>query len=1463
MVDGVSRSRVNAGGKPLATTDAEIRAFWRWFGSSDVVDSDGRPLVVYHGTRPGNDIKKFRMPGNGVDGIYFTPDVNYAEGFTIDVFGDTDSAGAIYPVYLSVKKPFIVKTTDGSPDFEKFVYRGYNIQGLKNQGYDGAILEVDGLGLDQVISFDPKQIRSAIGNVDEFDGNNDSVPLDAPTEKTNERASRSNRDDAGTSEQGDPRSRQDDGAAKNQRVKGAGSSSQFQEASFTNRRSLFTDAYEDLGLGDAAAIELLPPVRRYAILAKAVKEQYGLASVQKSDNANIQKSIDQLLDAYRNLKFMTAALDLPPTAIGLDGTLALALTSQGKFLGAYFPKGSDGKELEGVTTNTPTIGLPGRSNSFAHEWGHALDYFILDRKQGVLGNLSGFIRKGESLSDQVPTELADSFKLLMNSLFFDKAEQSARILDLESRIEAAAKKGIDATKLKADLKRVQDGASQSRVGQSEFYRTSSDYGNNPDYWRKPTEMLARSFEAYVAHKVEGAGGTTEFIAKGDDAYMSNADERLAKTFPKDADRYNIFRAYDLMFDALRADGLLGRGPVEMMPTAIGPVDVNALFMPADQLLPKGKWRDRIFAADKRALRARAVEIKLAEGRPAPPRNTAQSVGDFAAAALGTNRGNLLGMEGHYREAGNTAAADAIYEITKRIGNDPGAGREGFKGGYFAEAVRLTSSQYYNRLGVIARNNDIDLKNAGELAQLTDVLTAIDIEGAKAPANIRQAALELSGLMKDFWYYLDRAGLDVGFIEDQGYLPRMIDSPLVEGDPAGFLKAATAVYKIKFERDVQRPSEADELVEVLAELVSRAEGSLVPGKALTEFKKALKELSRLNKALDAANKTGDGDAMAAAQGALDEFLDGNMEIFDEAYDTIGDAWSETSAHAYRQNILYGTNDDVHSSGLSAPFMKGRELPPEADKLLAPYYITNPVERIERYIDQGVRKAEYNLRFGSEKGKGESQLSKLTKALTTTGVRPQDSRLIEQIVDQVTGNDPSGMPNALTVGLSTIHTVVTMTQLNRVLLTSFAEPATIAIQTGRPLDSLRSLTMTVREIAGGKNVRERRALMNAMGIVSSDAAIELVGNRLGGTFGESASLQKRSANWYRYIGLTGYTNASRRSSAVLASRYVLDMANAVSNPEVSAAEKNYAKTELIDAGMTQDQLDDFVSWAQEFSDRNPTTADIVQGKNGDLTNMGRLYAALTQRLVNQSIQEVTAIDRPWGANTTYGRIIFGLMSFSMAFQRNVLIKSAKRIERVAKAEGLSEAAKFAALRIAPSFAALYSAHLLSTVLREALLNPGKWEEEEEREGGYPIEWLTKLAFSRAGFFGMADPIFNAIEAVRYQRDFSNIMVGASFGYLYQQGDRIIKFFKQNSDKNNKGERQAVKALYELALPVMSYAAAGLPAGPLIGYGLGASMAYLSSPVQKDFVQDVVAGPEESKPKSSKAGDKKESNQAGGFR
>ena len=56
MVDGRERTVFNSNGKPIHPTVEGVRNFWRWFGDSKVVDAEGRPLVVYHGTKEDFDV---------------------------------------------------------------------------------------------------------------------------------------------------------------------------------------------------------------------------------------------------------------------------------------------------------------------------------------------------------------------------------------------------------------------------------------------------------------------------------------------------------------------------------------------------------------------------------------------------------------------------------------------------------------------------------------------------------------------------------------------------------------------------------------------------------------------------------------------------------------------------------------------------------------------------------------------------------------------------------------------------------------------------------------------------------------------------------------------------------------------------------------------------------------------------------------------------------------------------------------------------------------------------------------------------------------------------------------------------------------------------------------------------------------------------------------------------------------
>lgn len=139
-------------------TDSE--AFRKWFGDSKVVDEDGNPLVVYHGTPQEKAIDAFSggSKWQRVSGIYFAPSAKEASKYTKK---EGEMRGAVYPVYLSLRNPATRSVLDEI---------GYGLDGnevraeLERRGYDGVMDEYMG----EYIAFHPEQIKSTM-NMGDFD----------------------------------------------------------------------------------------------------------------------------------------------------------------------------------------------------------------------------------------------------------------------------------------------------------------------------------------------------------------------------------------------------------------------------------------------------------------------------------------------------------------------------------------------------------------------------------------------------------------------------------------------------------------------------------------------------------------------------------------------------------------------------------------------------------------------------------------------------------------------------------------------------------------------------------------------------------------------------------------------------------------------------------------------------------------------------------------------------------------------------------------------------------------------------------------------------------------------------------------------------------------------------------------------------------------------------------------------
>ena len=160
--------------------------FKEWFGDSKVVDENGNPLVVYHGTS--NDFKVFdkdKIGDNyiysGNKGIFFTQKErtakNYAELHSNKNLNGNNK-GYVISSYLRIENPLYRQTnSDFYRPADRFDIDGDDLvrEAFEN-GYDGIIIK--GTNNDDLyVVFEPNQIKSATDNDGEYSLTNDNITM--------------------------------------------------------------------------------------------------------------------------------------------------------------------------------------------------------------------------------------------------------------------------------------------------------------------------------------------------------------------------------------------------------------------------------------------------------------------------------------------------------------------------------------------------------------------------------------------------------------------------------------------------------------------------------------------------------------------------------------------------------------------------------------------------------------------------------------------------------------------------------------------------------------------------------------------------------------------------------------------------------------------------------------------------------------------------------------------------------------------------------------------------------------------------------------------------------------------------------------------------------------------------------------------------------------------------------------
>jgi len=210
------------GGEELKFSLKDNTAFTRWFGDSKIVNADGTPKVMYHGSQASFtafDKKKARSSGLYGRGFYFTDSDTHAGQY-----------GSLYQVYLKVENPltpdgstvtkaqvkkFLEAVAENEDDYSIENYGTYDVDEIMKKVYKKdafAVIqdinataigdmveavklfnEVNGTEFDgivvptETVVFEPTQIKSATDNVGTYDPNNPDIRFSLKTEEQKER----------------------------------------------------------------------------------------------------------------------------------------------------------------------------------------------------------------------------------------------------------------------------------------------------------------------------------------------------------------------------------------------------------------------------------------------------------------------------------------------------------------------------------------------------------------------------------------------------------------------------------------------------------------------------------------------------------------------------------------------------------------------------------------------------------------------------------------------------------------------------------------------------------------------------------------------------------------------------------------------------------------------------------------------------------------------------------------------------------------------------------------------------------------------------------------------------------------------------------------------------------------------------------------------------------------------------
>ncbi|WP_042258536.1 LPD1 domain-containing protein [Butyrivibrio proteoclasticus] len=211
---------------------------------------------------------------------------------------------------------------------------------------------------------------------------------------------------------------------------------------------------------------------------------------------NADERVLNLTMCYNSFFNMANILGIKPECTSLGDMMSIAFGSRGRSsASAHFEPGGN------VINLTRMSG----AGCLAHEWGHALDYYLAKRYE-------------------IPAEFATEAKI-----HFEKDGTFYRTWDILPKEFVAVYYAIEDAK-------------EFLKGSKKFDELFTKNGHG--YWSSNCELWARAFDCYISDKLKAAGIIDTYLSRGADSFYWEENGIMYRAYPAGEERNRINKAFD-------------------------------------------------------------------------------------------------------------------------------------------------------------------------------------------------------------------------------------------------------------------------------------------------------------------------------------------------------------------------------------------------------------------------------------------------------------------------------------------------------------------------------------------------------------------------------------------------------------------------------------------------------------------------------------------------------------------------------------------------------------------------------------------------------------------------------------------------------------------------------------------------------------------------------------------------------